>query len=227
MYLHAITKGSSVLDDRIEDEAGWRQSRSDLLLAVLALMYLLGYNQSIYYWVVELLSPTRCNYRDRERHWLPAIALSPPPFIPSTPLEDRSSRNRRDFYNSQILIPIFLSGMFLSMPSAGHNPNLTKSDQTFRCLVGLTSPRRGSGEQETTKQWMNLIFLSQKNCWEIKERPTSVWRWEDIQNCWGLMRGAISFPSPLESIMRWDGRSHLSFLPICKYVSISLFTLAW
>ena len=190
-------------------------------------MYLLGYNQSIYYWVVELLSSTRCNYRDRERHWLPAIALSPPTFIPSTPLEDRSSRNRRDFYNSQILIPIFLSGMFLSMPSTGHNPNLTKSDQTFRCLVGLTSPRRGSGEQETTKQWMNLIFLSQKNCWEIKERPTSVWRWEDIQNCWGLMRGAISFPSPLESIMRWDGRSHLSFLPICKYVSISLFTLAW
>ena len=158
-------------------------------------MYLLGYNQSIYYWVVELLSPTRCNYRDRERHWLPAIALSPP-FIPSTPLEDRSSRNRRDFYNSQILIPIFLSGMFLSMPSTDHNPNLTKSDQTFRCLVGLTSSRRGSGEQETTKQWMNLIFLSQKNCWEIKERPTSVWRWEDIQNCWGLMRGAISFPSP-------------------------------
>ena len=106
-------------------------------------MYLLGYNQSIYYWVVELLSPTRCNYRDRERHWLPAIALSPPPFIPSTPVEDRSSRNRRDFYNSQILIPIFLSGMFLSMASTSHNPNLTKSDQTFRCLVGLTSPRKG------------------------------------------------------------------------------------
>ena len=86
------------------------------------------------------------NYRDRGRQRPPAIALSP---LSSQCWagEDQSHQNSRDFYNSQILIPISLSGMFLSMVSTtSHEPNLTKSDQTFRCLVGLTFSlsRRGS-----------------------------------------------------------------------------------
>ena len=43
--------------------------------------------------------------------------------------------------------------MFLSMPSTGHNPNLTKSDQTFRCLVGLTSSWRGSGDHQAVNEF--------------------------------------------------------------------------
>ena len=61
------------------------------------------------------------------------------------------------------------------MASTSHNPNLTKSDQTFRCLVGLTSPRKGIRRGGRAGNEFN--FLSEMNVWGVKERLMSVWIW--------------------------------------------------
>ena len=64
------------------------------------------------------------------------------------------------------------------MASTSHNPNLTKSDQTFRCLVRLASPRKGIRRgRGAGKAGNKFQVFCQRWMFEEWKRLMSVWIW--------------------------------------------------